>query len=350
MKLLYFAPGWHGSTSVQRFRAMAAQPGVTAIHVANGETVTRRRSLPERIMWKLRWPLDTQNENARLLQAAREHQPDCVFVEASKTILPETLHALRAMRPCVLAYYTPDDSLAPHNMSFPMRLCFPHWDVFFTTKSFNLAELSARGVRRPELIGKAYDPLLHRPLTREDVGAEYEAFDAVFIGTYEARRAASILALARAGIRPVIYGNNWPSVEAVRGLPNVMMRPAANAEAFGKAMHTGKIALNFLRKMNRDRITQRSVEIPAMQRVMVAERTEEHNAHFLDGKEYIGFSSDDELISAVRSLLAAPEHRAAIAAAGRARCIASGYATKDRAVAMLSILSAIRDARRETAA
>ena len=104
-----------------------------------------------------------------------------------------------------LAYYTPDDIVGPHNLSWPLRFSFPEWDVFFTTKTFNIAELAALGVRRPVLIGKAFDPALHRPLTRAEAGEDFERWDLVFVGTYENQRCASINRLARQGMSVVVY-------------------------------------------------------------------------------------------------------------------------------------------------
>lgn len=342
MKILYFSPGWTGSTSVQRYRAMAAMPGVTVVHVDSGANISQKRTLAERAFWKLGWPIDSLSENARLLEATRKHQPDWVFVEASRVLLPKTLRTLRASSGCSLAFYTPDDSIRPHNLSIPMRLCFPLWDVFFTTKSFNVAELRERGVRNPKLIGKAFDPLLHRPLTQAEVGERFESFDCVFVGTFEQERANSLHALAEAGISVGIFGNGWRGATTLHAHPRIQIAPAANEQDFGKAMHTGKLALNFLRKINRDHITQRSMEIPAMQRVMIAEKTPEHDASFVDGAEYVGFSSDEDLVRKVRMLLANPELRHRIAAAGRARCLEAGYSTNHRAAEMLATLHALR--------
>ncbi len=116
-------------------------------------------------------------------------------------------------------------------------------------------------MQRPVLIGKAFDPELHRSLTREEVGEDFERRDLVFVGTYEKERRASINRLARRGMSVVVYGNGWRrSVLA----PEVDLRPQQLALDYTRAMHTGKVALCFLRKINRDRITRRTMEIAAM--------------------------------------------------------------------------------------
>jgi len=62
-----------------------------------------------------------------------------------------------------------------------------------------------------------------------------------------------------------------------------------------------------------------------MARPMLAERTDEHDRHFVEGVEYVGFGSDLEMIEKARALIANPALRQAIGEAGRRRCLASGY-------------------------
>lgn len=345
MKLLYQGAMWRGATTRQRADAFARCPGVTVIPLDTGAELGKDATLYSRVRWKLRWPVDTLEENRRLLEVAARERPDAVIVDNSKVINRATLRSLRKLGVRCLAYYTPDDVMGAHNLSWPLRMTFPEWDVFFTTKTFNVPELAAHGVRRPVLIGKSFDPDLHRPLAPEEVGEGYEEFDAVFIGTFERQRCQSINALAENGIRVVVYGGSiggWP--EGVLH-SSICRREAVFGDDYTECMHHGRLALCFLRKLNRDRITQRTMEIAAMGRPMLAERTDEHEAHFIDGQEYVAFSSDCELISRTRDLLADEARRVAVGAAGRARCIHSGYSSASRATAMIDAMRESLDAR-----
>lgn len=336
-KLLYFGPQWEGSTSLQRLHAFAQLEDVTAIGVDNGALIGPPGSLWSRVRWKLRLPIDSLGENEHLVEAATLHRPGVILVDNSKVITRTTLGRLREVSDARLVYYSPDDIVARHNLSLPLARSLPHWDIVCTTKTFNVPELAALGVRRPFLIGKAFDPALHRPLSPTEVGPDYEQFDAVFIGTYERERCASINALAEAGISVVVYGSDKGGWHSDHLRPEIELRKSVFADDYVAALHTGRIALCFLRKINRDRITQRTMEIAAVGRPMVAERTDEHDLHFENGTEYVGFESDVELVRRVRGLLTDDDGRKAIAAAGLRRCLRSGYSTLDRARAMVDV-------------
>ena len=347
MKLLYHGRLWSGSTARQRLDAFQRQAGVNAIASDVDAVPDQTLDLYARARWKLRWPIDLHNENPRLIEDVATTRPDVVFVDNSRVISCKTLRAMREICDPLLVYYSPDDAVAPHNLTWPVRMTFPEWDVVFTTKTFNISELRQRGVRNPVLIGNAFDPLSHRPMTREEVGDDFERFDLVFMGTVEGARARSILRLADAGFKIAVYGNpasrrgqTWHQLTHA----NIVAGPPAYGVNYARQMHHGKVALCFLRKMNRDLITTRSIEIPGMARAMIAEKTPEHDAHFVDGVEYVGFQSDDELVSAAAKLIADADLRSSMAKRGYQRCLSSSYSTDDRAREMMETIFQARTA------
>jgi spore maturation protein CgeB len=329
MKLLVHGFMEEGQHTLQRTDALAAVPGVEVVRSPVRLAVKGRlRQLVGRVTYRLRWPTDMFGENRQLLELARRTRPDAVLVENRPLLRAGTLKRIRRETGARLAYLCPDDVMARHNLTGWLKRSFRLWDHFFTTKTFNVDELRREGVRDPVLIGNIYTPSVHRPLGPEEVGTEYEAFDLVFIGVYERDRAESLRKLAEAGFSIVVYG---PDAGAIHGRWSVLdgsgivLRPAVWGEDYIKALHHGKLVLGFLRKHNRDLITQRSIEVPAMGRPMLAERTDEHDQHFVDGAEYVGFGSDEEMIEKARALIADPNLRRSIGAAGRRRCLESGY-------------------------
>lgn len=286
------------------------------------------------------YPCDTQEENERLLKIVAENKPDIVFIDNSKVIRQNTLHILRKMCDPLIVYYSPDDIMAKHNLKINFRKSIPYWDIIFTTKSYNISELKGAGAKKAVLVGNAFDPKIHRPMDRAEVGCEYQRFDVVFVGAFEPARASSLVALAKAGMSVLVYGvdvgalgGRWSALH-----PNITLRPPAFGPHYAPSMHHGKIALCFLRKINRDQITTRSIEIPAMARAMLAEKTTEHDAHFIDGQEYVSFRDDEELVNKALLLLKNERQRQCLAEAAYRRCKTSGYDTAARARQMLACM------------
>jgi spore maturation protein CgeB len=106
---------------------------------------------------------------------------------------------------------------------------------------------------------------------------------------------------------------------------------------YARVMSATKINLGFLRKLNRDLQTTRSIEIPACRAFMLAERTHEHGRLFEEGKEAEFFGDFDELLAKCRHYLTHDAQRRAIAAAGHRRCHA-GYSNVARLASVLAHL------------
>ncbi len=156
-----------------------------------------------------------------------------------------------------------------------------------------------------------------------------------FIGTAEKERAHSVAFLAEKGIRVKVWGNEWTRWQKKLRGKFAVAGPSQYGEQYTKIICSFDINLGFLRKINRDQQTSRSIEIPACGAFMLAERTKEHLELFEEGKEAEFFSSNEELLDKVRFYLVHPQQRKRIAAAGRQRCLESGYSNQDRLKWML---------------
>ena len=331
MKLVYHGEMGIGHHARQRAEAFARLPGVIVHQSAIPPFRSRFRAIATSIARRLRLSFDLAGENAALLDLVRHARPDVVFVDNARGLRPATLRHIKRTG-AKLVFSSPDDIVAKHNTSSWLERSLPLWDIFFTTKTFNVDELRERGVHRPILIGNMYNPAIHRPLSAQQVGEEFEAFDIVFVGTHEREREDDLRALARAGMRVLVHGNTasrlssgWRVLES----DGVVVRPAVIDDAYTRAIHHGKVAMCFLRKMNRDQITQRSIEIPAMERPMLAEKTDEHDAHFVDTAEYLGFTTRDDMLAKAKVLIADEPLRRRLAEAARQRVLQSAYSIDD---------------------
>lgn len=327
-RLLYIGDREFGMTSEMRARALSDLGWRVLPPRGPPRPAAWLPNKVESLFYKLRRPLDRGGDNRELLEHAAE--VDVVWIDKGNHIRPATLQAVRRLpRPPIVIGYSPDDMAARHNNSAWFVQCLPLYDGFITTKSYGVQELSALGCRNVVFVDNAYDPLQHRPIL--DATGLPIAFDTDvgFIGSYERDRAEMIEFLARAGIPVVIRGNGWESVKS-RQIPGITILPALYGTDYARAISATRINLTFLRKMNRDLQTTRTIEIPACGGFMLAERSDEHARLFRDGHEAVLFDGPDDLLTKTRLYLDHESKRAAIATAGRTRCIEADYSYSAR--------------------
>lgn len=333
-EVLFVGEDCTGSRAAQRLRTMREMgmtPEFIRSHPAD-EGYETPPSLAKRIRYRLRLPADAAGVNDALLaRMAARPAPDVLWIDYVVSIRPSTLRQLRSAWPETrFVWYSEDDMMRPRNGSIWIDRSIPYFDLWVTTKSLNALpnEMPARGVSRVMFVNNSYDEATHqRPKLSEEDKREFRA-DVSFVGTYEQARAESMVALARAGIRVRVWGNHWPASGRLPGI-DVQRRPVYGAE-LAKVYAASAINLAFLRKVNRDLQTCRTVEIPACSGFMLHERTDEARVILAEDTQASYFEGDDELISQCRRWLADPEGRRRVAEAGWRRIRAGGFTHRDR--------------------
>ncbi len=341
-KVLYVGELLDGSTSLQRCEGLA-RLGCDVARIATRRAV-RPSSLASRLCsaaYRSGLPAPTPDPmavNERIRSAIVQDRPDLLWLDKALSVRRSTLRTARRLAPGLrIVGYSPDDMGQRHNRSSAFDGHVGDYDVFFTTKSYGVEDLSRLGCVRPVFVANAYDPAIHRPLTLS--AAEREAFgaDISFIGTFEPDRHRSISTLAAAGLAVRVWGTGWERAAPAEGV-RIEGRPLYGDD-YARVLCASRINLCFLRKLNRDLQTTRSVEIPACGAFMLAERTSEHLSLFTEGVEAAYFQDDAELVERCRWYLDHEGDRRTVAAAGRARCLSSGYSNDRRLGEMLAAVS-----------
>ena len=288
-----------------------------------------------RIFWKLRLSLDNMKVNAILKRETQQSHFDVIWIEKGNMVHPWVLAYIKRMVPEVaLISCSEDDMYARHGHSLWYRWGLRYYDYVFTTKTYNLQELKDFGAKKVLLFLDSYDEKIHRPIQLTDSESSRFGCDVGAIGAFEHERAASLQFLAENGIKVTIWGNGWG--DWVGRHPNLDIRNEfLFGEDYSKAICATKINLNFLRKINRDQVTSRSVEIPACGGFMLSERSLRHLDFFEEGKEVEFFGSNEELLEKTKMYLHNNSGREMLAQAGRNRCHKSGYSMRVQLKAML---------------
>lgn len=291
-----------------------------------------------RILHKLRFPRDESKLNNDLVRLAKSGSKfDIVWIEKSPALRKKTLKLIREGHPkAILLSISEDDMYAHHNRSHYYEGCLPLYDIVFTTKTYNLQELRKLGARRTEFFLDSYDELLHRPLLDySDIKAK--DIDVSFIGTFEPERAATIKWLGEQGIKVVVFGNGWGEIKDMSANINIQNFPVYG-EDYVTVINRSKINLGFLRKINRDEVTSRTMEITGSKGFLLAERTKRHQELFEEGVEADFFSSDQELLEKIKFYLRNLDRINAIANSGKNRCQQSKYEMQEQIFKILKCI------------
>ena len=273
----------------------------------------------QKVFYKLRFPIDFNRFNFRILKAVKEFLPELIIIIKGNDVYTSTLKDIKKLSPkSKIVSWTGDNMLKSHNSSYHFINSVPLYDIHFTTKSNIIRNFYEIGAKNVVFLNKAYSKTHHYPDYDEKL-----KFDVLFIGTYEDDRYHSLSYLSNNGIKVDVFGNDWNKIRSTKNL--VVHNMPLEGRFYRQAISSSKIALCFLRKANDDLQTSRSVEIPACKGFMIAERTVEHQQLFNENIEAVYFETNKELLKKVKFYLQNDILRNTIAERGYERAIKSGY-------------------------
>jgi len=246
---------------------------------------------------------DFSGLNRALLKRVEETSPDVVFcVLMQYEVWIETMRLIRKSGPLLVNWST-DDS-----WKYPMfsRLIGTEWDLSVTTYPHAVGWYEREGTGSVYLSQWAANvETLNPPLP--SAACRYPVS---FVGAAYGNRPAMVDALRREGIDVACFGHGWPAgpVEAKR---------------ICEIVRASQINLNFSEGAQRgtggmgDRqIKARVFEVPGYGGCLLTQQAPNLENYFRIGEEVLTFEGSDELVGAVKSLLADSDRRDAVARRG----------------------------------
>jgi hypothetical protein len=291
--------------------------------------------------------------NRQLVAQALEFGPDVVFIYRGTHIWAGTLRALKAALPrCVLIGYNNDDPFSPQHPRYLWRhflQAVPAYDLVLAYRHVNIAEYRQAGAQRVELLRSWYVPQRNHPVVLSPAEQAMFETDVVFVGHYEADQRLDFLEeIVRQGFRLRLFGPGYdwdPVLQQSAVLRHLVPVRLVWGEEYNRALCGARIALCFFSRLNRDTYTRRCFEIPASGSLLLSEYSEDLASLYQEGVEADYFRSRDAMIECIRHYLGAPQHRDAVAAAGRRRVQADGHDVDSRMQQVLRWADAIRSGR-----
>jgi spore maturation protein CgeB len=334
-RILYIGELYEGATCLDRMRSIESF-GYEVVPF-NTEPYTRGGV---RVIQSLGWrfnigPMISRFNEALCKLVVKLNEVTYVWIDKGVWVWPETVEKIKKHTGAVLIHFTPDPAILFHRSRHFFK-SIPYYDILFTTKAFEIELYRGLGAPKVCLTYQAFEESRFYPRCPE---RSYGS-DITFIGHHERHYANRIKQCSKVNnIEMKIWGPRWPRyAKFARWCKPYIQGRGIWGDEYPKAISSAKICLALLSKLIPETTTTRTFEIPACGTFMLAERTDEHLALFKEGKEADFFSSDEELYDKVKYYLFNPDERRRIAAAGRERCLKSGYSNHDRLKQMLNII------------
>jgi hypothetical protein len=291
--------------------------------------------------------------NREIIARAAHFQPNVVWIEKGTYVFPRTFRRLRREGAPLFVYHNTDDWKLNgwvHRLHWRfLRRVLAEYDLHITSNLWNVDEFRAAGFPRVVHMELAANPAVRDPgeipaSQRAELGGPVG-----FIGHWEPVTERRLLHLVRGDVPVKIYGGGWGDAESADELAKAVQHRFVMGDEYARAICSFDINVGIVSKWNRNHTASRTFQIPALGGFLLHERNELVERYFEEGEQAEFFDSDDELLEKCRYYLAHPEERRRIAAAGRQRCIESGYFEPDRVREILPALEEALQAKRALA-
>ena len=322
-RILYVGNMGAGNTSLYRFHALERLgQDVHAFDVAPFDHANR-------VVAKLHYhfPLGplVSAINASLVKAARAVGPEIVWMDKPTSITPGTMRAIRSAGALTVCY-NQDNPFGPRHDGtwLQFRRIYRMFDLHCLLREADIPRYAGWGLPYIKVL-LSFDPAMHFPPPEGWSDAD-RPYDVSYTGSPYEERPAFLRALAeRFGLLLAIAGPRWEKVFSPELMRLYVVGGMLKDAAYRENIWKSKVNVSFITLLNEEDVAHKAFEITACGGFLLALRSTGHRACFEEDKEAVFFDTLEECAEKARYYLEQPEERERIAAAGRARAVASGY-------------------------
>ncbi len=329
-----------GNTSLYRFHALK-RLGLD-VHAFDGAAFEHKN----RILAKLHYhfpagPL-VAGINRALVDAVNAIRPEIVWMDKPTSITPATMDAIRSAGALTVCY-NQDNPFGPRNDGtwLQFKRIYRMFDLHCLLREADVPRYAGWGLPYIKVM-LSFDPAMHFPPPVEWSDTD-RPFDISYTGSPYEKRPAFLRALAEQfGLSVAIAGPRWEKVFSPGLMQRYVVGGMLKDAAYRENIWKSKVNVSFITLLNEEDVAHKAFEITACGGFLLALRSPGHKACFIEDKEAVFFDSLEECAEKARYYLNHAAEREAIAAAGRARAVASGYDNDTQLAGVLRRLETAR--------
>lgn len=269
------------------------------------------RSLLQRASWRLAWQIRARTANQKLVETAKQFQPDLTFVVFPLLMQPNTIKALKK-NGLVFVFFTdnPLDNHHTHTNVWVTQGLYL-WDAIFIWSQQLVKQICALGITNVFYHPFCSDTKHHYPQRQNNPD-----YDVAFIGNWDDSCKREKYLKAISNYRLGIWGSKYWQTNCKEAMVGRLHKGMCSYEEIPQILGSAKIGLNILRPQNEMGHNIRTFEIPVSGTLMLSEKNSELLDLFAEDREAVYFSSSEELRQKVAYLLKDSNAIKSIAKAG----------------------------------
>lgn len=265
----------------------------------------------------------------RIYASTDNWYPDVLFCINTIHIPQDILFGIDCRTRAHLSY---DDVNNPENLTLDYLSYEKNWDFIFTNKSYNVPEIQSRTKSKVVLFQNAYNPTLHL----KNKAFKSRFWDIGFIGANRSDRDKLPRQLQNTShLKIVVAGPRWKRSYPL-GVRGIVFMPEVLNYEYTKLGNNIKAGFCLLNSSNRDDITTRSYELPALGQLVIGKKTKKHEELLENGKEAFWFDTTEEMINFSREILKNKSKSQKVSIAGFKRITQGSNSYRDRANQILT--------------
>jgi hypothetical protein len=326
LRVLYVSilePDYYGE---YRLRALRRLP-LNHIAALDWADFTPLAGISGKLQFRLQTGPGVGRLNRAVLETVQRERVNVLLCDKVLSLQPATLRKLRQSGVITIDYVN-DNPFGPRRDPGwrLFRKTIPEYAIHAVPRSSSVADFRERGAREVMEIRFTYEPTVNYPPPAEWNDSHRDR-NVSFIGTPYDDRGGFLTRLWRAGVPVDISGSrpHWEAALPPDAFASTFRIGELKGAAYREAIWRSRINLAFVTHSNQDEVAHKSFEIAACGGFLLAERTPEHQACFLEDEEAVFFSDFEECRLKIDRYLNDEPARAAIAVAGQRRAQSSGY-------------------------
>ena len=281
--------------------------------------------------------------NLYILSKIKNKKYNLIFVRNIEYIGLKLILTLKNFSKKIIAYCVDNPFVSIDFIRW--KLCKPtlkYYDLIVFQQFNRIMQAKRHNLKKTLFVLPSYDKKAFRPPKISIKEKKKLQNDIIFIGTWFPKRGKFIKSLYDKGLKFKIYGNRWNKDKYYDQIKNNIVLGHVANPLYSKLIYCSKIALGLVSDENKDDITHRSIEIPAIGTLLCAKRTKTHKKTFVENKEAIFFKDAKECVQKCKKLLKNEKLLKEIALNGHLKVTKKLKISTDEAMKKIVVLSKIQ--------